>query len=428
MIRPTPLWWNADDGQGVRAAPPERSDVVVVGGGITGLAAALHLRRHGRSVTVLDAQPVGHGASGRAFGSIAIGCSSGVGALAATYGPARAEAIWRESSDAAQWFAGYLREQAIECDYHAGGHIRLAACAAQEPGLRADLLAWRRLLPGQEIHLVDAPELRREFPGDAFRLGLLDESSAAINPYKFLCGLMDKFVSAGGVYAAPCEASALRRRKDGFVVAHAQGETACSDLLIATNGHTDDLVPWLRRRVFAIGSYMIATAPLPADLRAAFGARRRTASTAFQLKNYFRLDGAGRLIFGGRANLTTGLVSERIAAELRAALLQVFPTLRDVPVTHAWGGNLGFTFDQIPHLGVHDGIHYAGGYCGRGLPMATLFGRRIAARMLEPGKTGVDAFDDLPPPRRWFYRRRAWFLPLVSMWYRRQDERVRRSG
>lgn len=419
-MREIPLWQDGVAGLDRPSDCLAACDVAIIGGGITGLVAALELRRAGATVQVFEAGAAGAGASGRAFGSIAIGSSSSLSALTSRHGQDNGERLWREASDAAQAFGDYVRQHRLDCDYRVTGHLRLAVQAGHEAGLRADARNWHRLLgDGPGVRLVDGQELRRSVPSGAFRLGLLDEATATIDPFRYVAALLDALSAAGGSYASHCAVQALRRENGGFEVRHARGMTRCREVLVATNGATGDLVPWLRRRIIPVGSYMIATEPLPVPLAAEFDERLRVCSTAFHLKNYFRLDSRGRLIFGGRAKLAASAKAAAVAAELRCAMLGYFPQLEDVRLTHVWGGALGFTFDGMPHLGRHDGMHYAMGCCGRGLPIATLFGRRMAAALTGTPLTDRHAQQDFPS--RWYYRKRPWFLPLAAAYYRWRD-------
>lgn len=421
MIAEYPLWHDGTVMPQTGSAL-ERCDVLIAGGGITGLAAGIGLLEAGASVMVLDTMQPGQGASGRAFGSIALGSSSTLAALCSRHGRLQGERLWREASDAAAQFADYIALQGLDADYRRSGHLRLAVAASHEAGLRADHDAWRRVLGDEHIHLVSGDALRSALPGQQFRLGLLDQATATIDPYRYVASLLQRFNALGGSYVAGCAASAIVRSGDGFVTTHQAGKSYSREVIHATNGHTGTLVPWLRRRIFSVGSYMIATAPLPAELRAAFDPRRRVHTTAYNLKNYFRLDADGRLIFGGRANLSAGIASAAIAAELRDAMLRYFPMLEPVPLTHVWGGMLGFTFDGMPHIGSHRGMHYALGYCGRGLPMATLFGQQLARAIGGAGMNSLHA--GVKMPARWYYRRRPWFLPIAAAYYRWQDRKA----
>ncbi|UED87525.1 NAD(P)/FAD-dependent oxidoreductase [Streptomyces profundus] len=421
----TPLW--AERPWRPRAdTPPRRTGALVVGGGLTGLVAAVDLLDRGVEVTVLEARAAGEGASGRAFGSIALGCTATPAALAERHGERRARAIWRESSDSARAFTDYVAELDVAVEQHRAGHVRVAVHRGQEADVRAQYHLWRRLLPHEEIRLAGREELAAEFPGAGFRLGVLDEGSSTVNPYRLLGELVARFQRRGGRFVPHTPVARVRRRGGSFAVRHGAGETTADRVLVATDGYTDGLVPWLGRRVYPVGSYMIATAPLPSALRSAFS--RRTVTTAHARKNYFRVTGEGRLVYGGRLDLSTGTPPARIRARLRASVVRRFPALADVEITHSWGGRLGFTFDQVPHLGVSDGIHYAVGYCGRGLPMSVLLGRLMARRAL--GEPAPSAFGDGPFPPRWHYRGVPWFRPLVAAGHRARDLRdlARRSG
>ncbi|MEU5878728.1 FAD-binding oxidoreductase [Spirillospora sp. NPDC047279] len=397
--------------------PPRRSDALVVGGGLTGLVAAIDLLDHGADVTVLEAGQAGSGASGRAFGSVALGCTATPAALTARYGEDRALAMWRESSDSARAFAGYLDELGVDAAYHRAGHVRVAVHPGQEAELREQFRLWERLLPHEDLRLAGPGELAAEFPGARFRLGLMDETSASVDPYRLLGELVALFQRRGGHFVEHTPAERIERRGGTFSVRHRKGETRAGHVLVATDGHTDGLLPWLGRRVYPVGSYMVATAPLPVPLRSSFG--RRTVTTAHARKNYFRLTEDGRLVYGGRLNLSSGLPPARIHARLRASMLRRLPALEGIEVTHAWGGRLGFTFDAVPHLGTSGGVHYAVGYCGRGLPMSVLLGRLMARRAL--GVPARSAFGDGPFPSRWYFRRTPWFLPLTAAAHRLQD-------
>ncbi|MFI9627971.1 NAD(P)/FAD-dependent oxidoreductase [Streptomyces sp. NPDC052042] len=404
--------------------PPQCSDTLVVGGGLTGLIAALELQSRGASVTVLEAGQAGAGASGRAFGSLALGCTASPGALTKRYGPEQAVRIWRESSNAVHVCLQYLSEWGVRADLHRAGHVRVAVRRGQEDEIRAQFEQWRRLLPHEELSLATGDELAAEFPGAGFRLGLVDRASASLDPYRLLGELVTRFQDRGGRFVEHTPVTRITRAGDRFTVLHRRGRTAADKVLVATDGHTGDLLPWLGRRVYPVGSYMIATAPLPPGLRDAFS--RRTVTTADVRKNYFRVTGEGRLVFGGRLDLAVDVPPARIEARLRRAMLSRFPALRDIGVTHAWGGRLGFTFDQVPHVGTRDGVHYAVGYCGRGLPMSVVLGRLMAHRALDE-KT-ASAFGDGPFPARWYFRSTPWFVPLVAGAHRVRDLAHRRRG
>jgi glycine/D-amino acid oxidase-like deaminating enzyme len=170
--------------------------------------------------------------------------------------------------------------------------------------------------------------------------------------------------------------------------------------------------------VIPIGSYQIATAPLPGDLARGLVPNGRVFSDTKHLLYYFRLSPDNRMVFGGRASFTpTGM--RRSAAILRAGMRQVFPILAATKIDFAWSGKVAYPVDHLPHAGLLDGVYYAMGYCGHGVALATYLGSRIAeviAGKAEIPDLGTSSFRAIP-----FYSGIPWFLPLVGAYYRIRD-------
>jgi glycine/D-amino acid oxidase-like deaminating enzyme len=212
----------------------------------------------------------------------------------------------------------------------------------------------------------------------------------------------------------------------------ARGRIRSRAVLVATNGYTDGAAPWLRQRVMPIGSYIIATEPLSPEVAASVSPRDRTFFDSKAFLFYWHVNAERRLIFGGRASFWRTDV-DRTAAILQHAMHAVHPQTRGVRIDFAWGGNVAFTFDRLPHLGEHDGIHHALGYCGSGVALGTSFGIEMA-RILGAGTDVArtpSPFERTPFPGAPIvpaaYRGRPWFLPLVGEWYRLNDRLARRG-
>jgi glycine/D-amino acid oxidase-like deaminating enzyme len=189
-------------------------------------------------------------------------------------------------------------------------------------------------------------------------------------------------------------------------------------VLVATNGYTGRLEPWLARRVVPVGSYIIATEPLPAHVQRRLIPRGRMLSDTKNLLYYFRLSPDGRLVFGGRAAFVPTAV-ERSREILRGGMVEVFPELIATPVDYAWGGKLGFTRDLMPHAGQRGCLSYALGYGGHGVAVASWLGDRVGQAMA--GKADWPALADLPFPPVPLYRGSPWFLPLAGAYYGLKD-------
>jgi glycine/D-amino acid oxidase-like deaminating enzyme len=214
-----------------------------------------------------------------------------------------------------------------------------------------------------------------------------------------------------------CPVNGINSTRDGFEVLTARGTIKARQVLLATNGYSGPLSTWHRRRVIPIGSYQIATEPLGADRVRALIPHGRNIVDSRRVVVYFRPSADGeRIIFGGRAALAE---KDPIACvpRLRQMMDRIFPQLKSVGVTHAWVGWVAYTFDTLPHLGQHDGIHYCMGYCGQGVPLAPYFGKRIGQQMLGL-KEGRTALDGLPFPSRPYYYGKPWFLAPSVFAYR----------
>jgi glycine/D-amino acid oxidase-like deaminating enzyme len=221
-------------------------------------------------------------------------------------------------------------------------------------------------------------------------------------------------------------ATAIRRQADGrFVVETNRGAILAKEVVVATNGYTDGVVPALRRRIIPIGSYIIATEPLPDDLVAELSPKGRAFFDTKNFLYYWHISADRRMVFGGRASMLPTSI-ERTAGILYKGLLRVHPQLAGRRVAYAWGGNVGFTFDRMPHVGrTKEGVTYALGCCGTGVALMTHVGTKVGEWLAggePPVLTGL-RFPLVPAP----YEGRPWFLPLVGEWYRLMDRRSARS-
>ena len=274
---------------------------------------------------------------------------------------------------------------------------------------------------GHQVHVVPRAELRSEIGTDAYHGAMVDERSGALNPAKYVAGLAEAARRKGAAIASGVAVTRVRRRDGRWIVATASHEIEAREVLFATNGYTDGAAPALRRRLVPIGSYIIATAPLPHGQAAAILPRGRVAFDSKHFLHYFRVTADARLLFGGRAVFTphTAQTTARAAAILRRDMIAIFPELAGAAIDYAWGGNLAFTRDQMPRAGMLEGAFYAGGYCGHGIAMATSLGQQIARRIAgEPVEHPLfdDAFAAIP-----LYGGRPWFLPLVGAYYQVRD-------
>jgi glycine/D-amino acid oxidase-like deaminating enzyme len=413
------LWTAASPGSAVpEGVPlPERTDVAIIGGGYTGLAAARALARRGVDVTLLERHHLGWGASGRNGGFVLPGYKPDVQVLAKKLGLPAARRLFETSLEAVRFLESVIAEEAIDCDYARCGSLVLAA----KPGHLRGLQEGRRFLRaelGYETLVLGPDEVTTEIGSARYHGGLLDRSAGALHPVRYLRGLAASAIRSGARVIEGVEIRRLTRGASGVRLESSRGVLPAREVLVATNGYTGPVFPPLQRRVVPIGSYLIATARLEPSLARRLIPNGRVLNDTKNLLYYFRLSPDGRMVFGGRAAFTPTPVA-RSAAILERGMREVFPELAGVPVEYAWGGQVGFTIDQLPHAGTLDGVHYALGYCGHGVALSTWLGHRIGDALAGAGELpilGPGPFRRVP-----LYYGRPWFLPLVGAWYRVAD-------
>jgi glycine/D-amino acid oxidase-like deaminating enzyme len=416
----TPYWWQeAPPSAAPPVPPPDRVDVAIVGGGYCGLSAALELRRHGVEVAVLEARRIGHAASSLNGGMVQGSLKLGHADLARTFGAERATALLEESARCLPFLEELLAREGIACHYRRTGRFIGAHCPVAYAGLaaRADAL---RALTGAGAWLLPRERQREEIDTACYFGGLVVEASGALHPALYHRGLAEAARRAGASIAEETPAQAIRRRPGGFTVGTARGPVEAREVVVATNAYTGSVMPWLRRRLIPLGSYIIATEPLPADTTRRLIPRGRMIVDTRRVLSYYRLSPDGtRILYGGRASFRP-VTARQAAPRLHDFMTRVWPELRAVRVTHAWTGNVAFTFDHVPHMGVHEGVHYAAGCQGSGVGMASYLGHQTALKIAGKAVRPC-AFDNLPFPTRPGYRGDPWFLPIVGSYYRLRD-------
>jgi glycine/D-amino acid oxidase-like deaminating enzyme len=396
-------------------------DVAIIGSGYTGLHAAIETARGGCTTMMLDAQDPGWGCSTRNGGQISTSIKPSQKKLTAKYGVARAQAIRKEGETALEWIGEFITREEIDCDYVRNGRFH----AAHTPGHYEKMAREAETLTrteGIEAFAVPRAQQRRELGTDAYHGGVVFARHASLDPAKYHRGLLSLALSAGAHVIGHCVVTKLSRDAQGFTLSTAKGTVRAREVIVATNGYTTGLTPWLQRRVIPIGSYIIATEPLPQDLVKTLFPTARIASDSRKVVYYYRASPDGRrVLFGGRvsANETNTALS---GPKLFADMCEIFPQLASYGVTHSWMGRVAYTFDELAHTGVHNGVHYAMGYCGSGVSMASYLGKRLGQKVLGLAE-GMTAFDGLTNPTRPFYTGNPWFLPATVAWYRRRDRR-----
>jgi glycine/D-amino acid oxidase-like deaminating enzyme len=413
------LWTDGVPAGEARESPelPARTDVAIIGGGYTGLSAARALARRGADATVLEQHTIGWGASGRNGGQVLPGYKPEMEALAHRLGPERAGRMFQLSLDAIRYVSSLIEEEAIACDFVRCGSVTLAAKPSHMRELEQGAQFMREHL-GYETEVLSKEDLGREIGSTRYHGGQLDPAGCSLQPAKYVRGLAQAAERAGARLLEGVKVRKIRRMQVGFEVTTSRGTLRAREVLAATNGYTPAALPALRRRVMPIGSNQIATVPLDEELARRLVPRGRVFSDTKNLLYYFRLSPDRRMVFGGRASFTP-IGTRRIAGILAAGMQEVFPELEGAPIEYAWSGKVGYPVDHLPHAGRLGGIHYAMGYCGHGVALATYLGSRMGEVLAGAGDIpdlGTTRFRAIP-----FFNGVPWFLPLVGGYYRVRD-------
>ena len=265
----------------------------------------------------------------------------------------------------------------IDCDYRRTGHLYLASRRSHVASLRAiERLYTERL--GQRARFIPRERLDEEIGSTAYHGGVVIEKSGGLDPARYHEAILNAAVRAGASLHERTPALRLKRRGGGFEVTTPHGRVRSRDVIVATNGYRDALVPWLRRRIVPIGSYIIATEPLGASTAAEVNPNGRMFFDSKNFLNYWRLSSDKRLLFGGRASMAPTTIA-KARDTLYRQMIAAHPQLKGLPVARAWGGKVGFSFDRLPHAGRRDGLYFAMGYCGTGVALASYLGKCIGA-------------------------------------------------
>lgn len=420
-----PFWTeNVPSPSDISSPQPASVDVAIVGSGYTGLHAAHFLASQGISVAVLEAQTVGWGASSRNGGMVNPGLKLSAPELFHRFGAHKGAKLWHWSMDAINFVEDFIQTQQISCDFARHGQVVLAYKPKHFTALSAEV-GWHKCCLNDFIPQIVGPaELATEIGTPEYFGGVLDERAAGLHPAKYVFGLAQAASQAGAKIVEGASFQTIHSFGNQYRLVTSYGSMDAVKVLFATNGYTNNLIPTARRGIFSGGSYIITTEPLSDEVQLSVSPRRRMFYDSKHFLNYFRLTPDGRMLFGGRHNLTTDLPLEQSATELRKRMLEVFPQLADVPVSHSWSGKLGLTFDLMPHAGRLNagplpGIYYAYGYGGHGVGIASYLGHMMGRLLAD--QPSDNPILDIPHARYFFTPYERYYLPFVSMWFRFLD-------
>jgi len=366
-----------------------RADVCIIGGGFTGLSAALHLAGKGLDVVVLEASRVGFGASGRNGGQMGTGLRKSQMELEAKYGEDQARAIWDLTQEAKATIRRLVATHDIACDLKPGqlhadlapkrrtaeGWMKRLEANTREVDFLAERYGYEDMVPW------GAEEMRDALGTVAYDAGIMDWGAGHLHPLNFALGMARAAVAAG---VRICE----RTRVDRVIPGHphtirtGNGSVTAEKILYAMNGYHMGVEREAASHVMPINNFIVATEPLGEDLARALIRDDVCVADSKFVVNYYRLSADKRMLFGGGETYSFTFPDD-IPALVRPNMEAIYPQLKGVKIDYSWGGTLGITANRLPYLQELDDTRLtASGYSGQGVAMATMAGRLMAEHVL----------------------------------------------
>ncbi len=374
------------------------TDFCIIGGGFTGLGAALALARMGRSVRLVDMGPIGWGASGRNGGQIHIGWEQSQAWLAEKRGSDTAHALWRAAIEARAHLDTLLDLAPDRCDFRPG-----LIYADHRPGnvaaTHAHVAMMRETYGYDSLTPLSRDALRAVLDSTDYHGGSFDTLGGHCHPLKLAQAMARAAQAAGATLHAHTRCTNLAPDRDGWRVTTPHGVIRAGQVLDASGGYARALVPQSDAHVLPLNSYIAATAPLDQDLAESLIRNGAAVSDSRYVVYYFRMTPDHRLLFGGGESYGYRMPRD-IAAFVRPHVARVFPQLAHVPISHAWGGTLAISPNRLPFaIEPRPGLHAVNGFSGAGVVLAPWLGQAVGRAMAGEANAGYDLVRRLPNPR-----------------------------
>jgi gamma-glutamylputrescine oxidase len=404
-------------------AGEQQFDACVIGGGISGLSAALHLAERGMRVALLEAKHLGYGGSGRSGGQSIFGYACEMSTLEKAVGATDARRLWDVATEGLDLQRELISKHSIDCDY-TPGHMILGMKRRHDDILRAELEQLATRYGYHSLRFIGREELRGIVASERYTSALHDSNGGHLHPYRYTLGLGLAAARAGVTIFENSCVTRLEIAPDATaqnIIGTAQGTVRARHLLVAGGALLGRLVPALARKLMDIGTYVAATQPLGAERARSLISNNAAAADMNWILDYFRLSSDHRLLFGGRVSYS-GIDPFDSARVLRARMAKVFPQLTEARIEYAWGGFLDITLNRAPHFGrLGPSAYFVQGLSGHGMVISGMAGR-LAGEVIGGTAERFDIFARIPHrnfPGGRYFRRPA--LVLAMLWFRILD-------
>jgi gamma-glutamylputrescine oxidase len=400
-------------------------DVCVVGGGIAGCSAALHLAERGYRVVLLEENRIGWGASGRSGGQAIYGLAAPQPKVERLVGPDAARILWDVTVEALALIRELIAKHRIDCDW-ADGQMLTAIKQRHDADLRSELEELRDKYQYRSVRYMPRDEVRSVLATDRYISALYDSHSGHLHPLNYTLGLATAAERAGAQIFEGTRAidfiNAANNATGGTArVRTSNGEVRSKYVVLCGNVYLGDTARALASKIMAVATYIVATEPLGAARARELITNNAAVSDMNWVLDYFRLSADHRLLFGGRVNYS-GLSSFDAPSATRTRMLGVFPQLSDVRIDYAWGGDVDITLNRAPHFGrLAPNVYFLQGFSGHGIALTGIAGKLVAEAIAGTAER-FDVFARIPHanfPGGAALRRPA--LVLAMLYYRIKD-------
>ena len=399
---------------------PHTCDVAIIGGGLTGVTAALHLAEHGYDVVLLEAETIGSGGSGRNGGHLCQGWPNDFHHISHQLSAHDADLAWAAGMAAVDMVASRVRTHNITCDLQFG-YLHAALHHRHMNELLAMQNEWSHRGYAHLTALTDRNALAPHINSQSYCGGLYDERSGQIQPLKYLMGLALAAGAAGAHILEHSRVIKIDRGVNKTLHIERAPQLTASRVLLCGNAYLTDIgLPDMSRRLAQVTSSVLATTPLSDNMIQHILPSRATVADCNTALNYFRIDADNRMIFGGRASYTNVNLGN-VEADLRRRMCKVFPVLANAETDRVWSGRIGITVNRIPHFGrTDDDFYFVQGFSGHGVALTGLAGTILADAIMGD----AEQFDVMQSLRHMPFPGGILRTPALALgmaWYKLRD-------